>query len=114
MAPAKGRGPAPGWIRPGLPGVALMAALVVPGLEIDVVVFAAALEQMRMVGDQLRDDAGLAQMRGDRVLPDLHRPPGPPEEVQGAAEDVVPRRHAGQGADIVVGETDGAGRQPID
>ena len=40
------------------------------------------------------DDAGLAKVCRERPLPHFDRPPGLPEKIQRAAEDVVARRHA--------------------
>ena len=79
-----------------------MAALIVPSVEIDVIILAAHLEQMRMVTDQLGDDPDLAQFIGNGVFPDLHRTPGSPEKIQRPAQDVVPGRHAGHGPSVMI------------
>ena len=114
VIPSEDRRARPAGIRPGLPGIPLVPALVGPGGEVGVVVLAAGLEQVGVIRDELRDHAGLVQLVGDGVLPDLHRPPGPPEEVQGTAEDVVARRHAGQGARMVVVEPDGGAPEGVE
>src|SRR6185437_3977496 len=90
-----------------------MAALIVPGSEINVVILATGLEQMRMIANELADHARFAQRIGDRVLPQFDRAPGPPQEVPRAAQDVVPRRHTGERCSVVVGETHSALRQPV-
>jgi hypothetical protein len=51
---------------------------------------------------------------GDRILPDLDRAPGAPEEVPGAAQDVVARGHAGQGARVVRRELQRARGEAVD
>ena len=85
-----------------------MAAEVGPSREVGVVVLAAGLEEVGMVAHQHGGDPGSAQMVGERVLPGLDRTPGPPEEVQRTAEDVVARRHAGDRAGEVALEAQGA------
>ena len=63
---ARGRSvgaPDPARIGPRLPRVALVAALVVPGGEVDVIVLAADLEEVRMVGDQLASRRPAARRR---------------------------------------------------
>ncbi len=97
----------PARVGHGLPRIALVAALVVPRAEVDVVVLAPGLEQMGMVAHQLRRHAGVSQRTGDGVLPDLDRPPWLPQEVHGAAQQIVAGRHAGQRARVVLGEPDG-------
>src|SRR5208282_3320651 len=97
-----------------LPRVALMAALVVPGGEIGVVVLAADLEQMWMVRDQLGDDACRAEIAGQRPFPDFDRAPRLPQEVQRAAQDIVPRRYAWQRARVVPIEAKGAAGERVE
>ena len=94
----------PGRVRAGPPRVALVAALVVPRVEIGVVVLAAHLEQVRVVGHQHRGDAGAAEVVGERVLPHLDRAPRPPEEVERAAQDVVAGGDARQRTGVVTRE----------
>ncbi len=84
--PSEHRRAYPAIVRTGLPGIALVAALVVPGVEVGVVVLAARLEEVRVVGHKLRRDALPAQQRRQRLLPQLDRAPGLPKEVQRAAE----------------------------
>jgi hypothetical protein len=74
-----------------------------------VVVLATALEEVRVVRSQVGVDTRAAQVMGDGVLPDLDGSPGPPQEVEGAAEDVVAGGHTGEGAGVVAIE---AGRTP--
>ena len=88
----------------GLPRVALVAAQVVPGGEVDVVVLAAGLEQVRMIRHEHRGDIRTAECRGDRLLPQLDRPPRLPQEVERSDEDVVAGRHARQRSGDVRGE----------
>ena len=95
----------PARIGPRLPSVALVAALIVPGGEVDVIILAARFEEMRMIGDQLRDHAGFAQRIRDRVFPNLDRAPGAPKKIPRAAQNVVARRHAGQRTGVVFGES---------
>jgi len=66
--------------------------------RVGVVVLAAGLEQVRVVGDEHGEHTLLAQVGGDRLLPQLDRAPRPPQEVERSTEDVVPRRHARQRA----------------
>ncbi len=95
----------PGRVGPHAPRVVLVAAQVVPGAEVDVVVLAAGLEQVRMVRHEHGGDPRVAsQQVGDGVLPDLDRSPWPPGEVERADEQVVAGRHARQRARVVVGE----------
>src|SRR4029077_2950361 len=75
----------------GLPRIPFVSPLVVPSGKVHVIVLAAGLEEMRVVGDELRNDAGTPQRICDRVLPELDRAPGAPKEVPGAAQDVVTR-----------------------
>ena len=89
----------------GAPRVALVAAQVVPRGEVGVVVLAAGLEEVRMVGDEHRGDAGVA--RSGAVIGSSHtsiEPHGCHEEVERAAQEVVARRHARQRAGVVAGE----------
>ena len=76
--------------------IAFVAALVVPGAEVRVVVLAAQLEKVRVVRYQLRDHPGAMEVVGNRVFPDFDGTPGPPEKVQSAAKDVVTGWHAGE------------------
>src|SRR5208282_3139909 len=108
VAAAERRRTEPAWIGPRLPGVTLMAALVVPGGEVGMVVLAADLEQMWMVRDQLGDDACRAEIAGQRPFPDFDRAPRLPQEVQRAAQDIVPRRYAWQRARVVPIKANGA------
>jgi len=79
-------------------------ALVLPRCESDVIVLAAGLEQMRVITDELRADVLAPERFRQRLLPDLDRAPRLPEEVSCAADEIVPRRHARQGAGVVVRE----------
>ena len=81
-----------------LPRVALVSALIIPGREVAVVVLAAGLEQVRVIGDELRGDALASQRCRERLFPDLDRAPGAPQEIERAAQDVVARGHARQRA----------------
>ena len=96
------------------PGVVLAAAHVLPGVEVGVIVLASRLEQMRMVGDEHGGDAGRAQVIADRLLPELDRAPGLPEEVERAAQDVVTRGHAGERARVVALEAQRSSGEAID
>ena len=69
---------------------------IVPGVEVGVVVLAAHLEQVRVVGEQHRRHPRPAELVDDRVLPHLDRPPRPPEEVERTAQQVVAGRDARQ------------------
>ena len=79
----------------GLPRVRFMAALVIPCVEVAVIVFAAVLEQVGVVGDELCHDPAAAQIERDRPLPGLDRAPWLPEKVERSAEKIVPRRRVG-------------------
>jgi hypothetical protein len=79
-----------------------------------VVVLAARLEQVRMVGDELGDDAGASQRRGNGLLPQFDRTPRPPQEVERPDEHVVPRRHARQRAAVVLGEANRSAGEAIE
>ena len=114
MAPAERRGTQPARIGTRAPWVALVPALVVPGGEVGVVVLSAALEEVRVVADEMRDHAGAAQMVGQRSLPDLDRSPGLPEEIERAAEQIVAGRHARQRAGVVAGEAQRPARQAVE
>ncbi len=98
----------------GLPRIALVAADVVPAGEVDVVVLAARLEQVRVVRHEHRGDVGPPECRRDRFLPQLDRPPRLPEEVEGPDEDVVARRHARQRPGDVGGERRRPQCEPIE
>ena len=97
------------------PRVALVAALVVPGREVGVVVLAAGLEQVRVVGDQLVATPAARSWSVIGVLPELDRAPRPPQEVERAAQDVVAGRHARQRAGVVAGRSaPTALREPVE
>ena len=98
----------------GPPRVALVAAQVVPRREVGVVVLAAGLEQVRVVGDEHRRHVRAPQRRGDRLLPQLDRPPRLPEEVERADEDVVAGRHARQRPGDVVRELRRTSGEPVE
>ncbi len=68
-----------------------------------------------MIAHEHGAHAGVApqQMR-DRVLPDLDRTPGPPGEVEGADEQIVTGRHAGQRTRDMVGEAHGPCGQAVE
>ena len=104
----------PGGVRGRPPRVVLVAPLVRPGGEVGVVVLAAGLEQVGVVGDQHGGDPVAPQGPGHRVLPYLDRTPGPPREVEGADQDVVPGRHARQRPGVVPGEPQGGGREHVE
>ena len=103
----------PAGIRSGLPRVGLVAPLVVPSQEVGVVVLPARLEQVGVVGDQHGRHAGGPQLGGDRLLPQLDRPPRLPEEVERAAQQVVASRDARQRARVVAVEADGPCREAV-
>ena len=104
----------PARVGPRLPRVALMPALVVPRGEIGVIVFAADLEQMRMIRDQLGDDAGRAKIRGERPLPDFDRAPRLPQKIDRAAKNIVTRRDAWQRPRVVTVEANRAAREAVE
>jgi hypothetical protein len=108
------RGAEPARVGPRLPRIALVSALVVPGGEVAVVVLAADLEQVRVIGNQRRRHAGAPQRHGNGLFPQLDRSPRLPQEVERAAQNVVPRRHARQGAGIVPFETQRALREAVE
>src|SRR6185312_11042230 len=97
-----------------LPGVAFVAAFVLPGGEIGVVVFAAHFEEMGMVRDEHRWDAGLFEVARDRVLPYFDGTPRLPEEVERAAEDVVPGGHARERTGVMLLEAQRARGEGIE
>ena len=78
------------------------------------VVLAAGLKEVRVIGGQHGHNSRLPHVVGDRLLPDLDGPPWAPEEVEGATQDVVPRRHARKRARIVAVETQGTRREAVD
>jgi hypothetical protein len=104
----------PAGVEPRLPRIALVPAHVVPAAEVRVVVLAAALEQVRVIGDEHRRHARVAQVGRDRLFPQLDRAPRSPQEVECAAQDVVPRRHARQRAGDMAGEPGAARGEPIE
>ena len=104
----------PRRVGPRPPRVALVPALVVPRGEVDVIVLAAGLEEMRMVGDELGDDPRPAQQHRDRLLPELDRSPRPPQEVERADEEVVAGRHAGQRPGVVLRESHRVAGEPVE
>ena len=67
-----------------------------------------------MIGDELRGDALAPQRRRQRLLPDLDRAPGAPQEIERAAQDVVARGHARQRARVVPVEAHGAPGETIE
>ena len=72
-------------IRPRLPRVGLVSALVLPAVEVGVIVLAAGLEQVRVVRDEHRLHACAPQVHRQRLLPELDAAPRPPQEVERAA-----------------------------
>src|ERR1700723_3337511 len=104
----------PARIGPRLPRVALMPALVVPRGEIGVIVLAADLEQMRMIRDQLGDDASGTKIRSQRPLPYFDRAPRLPQKIDRAAKNVVTRRDAWQRARVMTVEANRAARETIE
>jgi hypothetical protein len=89
-------------------------ALIEPGVEVGVVVLAAGFEEVRVVRDEHGGDAAFAQRPRDGVLPDLYRPPGPPQEVQRPDQDVVAGRHARQRSGMVAGESQSLFGEAVD
>src|SRR5262249_30025947 len=85
-----------------------------PGVESGVLFWAAGLEQMRVVADELCDHAGAPQMRGQGAFPDLDRTPRLPQKIERAAQQIVASRYAGQRSGVMSGEAQAAPRQPID
>ena len=91
-----------------------MAAEVGPSREVGVVVLAAGLEEVGMVGHEHGGDTRLGQFGGDGVLPDFDGSPRLPQEVECSTENVMARRDARQRAGVVGGEAQGPPGQPVD
>src|SRR5690606_6839315 len=104
----------PARIGPRLPRIALMAALVIPGSEINVIILAARLEEMWVIGNQLRHHTLLAQLIGNGIFPKLDRAPGTPEKIERTPKNVVTGGYAGKRAGEVAREARGAGREAIE
>src|SRR2546426_10758314 len=69
---------------------------------------------MRVVRSEHRDDARGLEQCGDRFLPYFDRTPGPPQEVEGTAQEVVTCGHAWQRTGVVPVEPNCAGREAIE
>ena len=84
----------------GDPVVVLLPADELPAVEGEVVVAAAPLEEMVVIGDQHRRPAGIAQ-DGDQVaIIRLQRAPAAPGELVAPGPEVAPGGHAGVGAQV--------------
>ena len=105
----------PRRIRSRAPGIVLVTAQVVPRREVVVVVLAARLEQVRMVGHEHRGDTRVAtEQPRDGVFPDLDRAPRPPGKIERTDEQIVTRRHAGQRPRHVIREAHRTGCEPVE
>ena len=104
----------PAGVVPQPPGVALVAPHVLPHAEVGVVVLAAGLEQVWVVGDDAGGHAVHAHLACDVGFPDFDAAPRPPQEVPGAAEDVVAGRHARQRRRVVPVEAQRPGGQSVE
>ncbi len=96
------------------PRIALVAAHEVPRAEVGVEVLSARFEEVRVIGGEHRVHTRASQRGGDRLLPQFDRPPRLPQEVERAAQDVVPRRHARQRAGHVAIEPRGSRSESIE
>ena len=90
-----------------------MSPQVVPRREIGVIVLASGFKQVRVVGDELTGNPGHPEVLGDVVLPQLDRPPWPPQEIPGSTEQIVTSGHAGQRRRVMAGEAQRPGRKSI-
>jgi len=90
-----------------------MTPQIVPRGEIGVVVLTTGFKQVRMVGDELTGNPGHPEVLGDVVLPQLDRPPRPPQEIPGSTEQIVTSGHAGQRRRVMTGEAQRPGRKTI-
>ena len=85
------------------PDIALLAAQKLPGVELCVVILAARMKIVVVVGNHVAIGAALpAQFGLQAVVPRLDRAPGGFEEAGVAGEEVPPGRHAGHRTDIKV------------
>lgn len=96
------------------PGIVLLPAHELPGVVAVVIGGAAILEIMEMVADQMAVDTGLLQNFRQGIIERLQRPPRAMHEIEPTGMDVPPCRHAGQRADIVIVEADGATCETIE
>ena len=101
------------WVGAGFPRIAFVAAQILPRAKLGVVILATGFEEVRMIGDEHRRDAGAPQRPRDRFFPQFDRAPRFPRKVERAAQHVVARRHTRQRADEVVVELHGAARESI-
>ena len=90
------------------PRVALLAAVVVPRVELLQIALATGAQVVAVVGGDVTEGALRAQALGQRHVERLDGTPGALEEVVTPGEDVAAGRHAGRGADPVVVEHAGA------
>ncbi|MNI60093.1 hypothetical protein D3C73_1152850 [compost metagenome] len=66
------------------------------------------LPVMLMVGNEMRIDAGLAELLDRRIVERLQRSPAPVQEIIPPGMQFPPGRHAGHAPDVAVAEYDGA------
>src|SRR5690606_15076052 len=79
----------PARIGPRVTCISLMAALVISGSEIKVVILVVHLEVMWMIGNQLRHHTRLEQLLGNGIYPKLARAPVTPEKFERTEKNVV-------------------------
>ena len=90
-----------------------MAALIIPGGEVHVIVLSARFKEMGVIGNKLRHHAFLAQLIGNRIFPDLYRTPRSPQKIKSAAKNIVAGGHARKRPRKMTGEARRAGSKTI-
>ena len=86
------------------PRIAFVTALIRPRSEIGVEVFSANFKKVRVIGDQIGDDARTTKCNRDCFFPNFNRAPRLPQKIPCANQDVVASRDARQRSGVMVGE----------
>ena len=113
-APVEGLGHVARLVDAADPRVALLAAVVVPGVELLQITLATGAQVMAVVGGDVAEVAVRAQAGGQRHIEGLDGTPGTLEEVVTAGEDVAAGGHAWRRANPVVVEHTGLTREGIE
>lgn len=67
-------------------------------------VFTANFKEVRVIGDQIGDDAGTTQRNGDGFFPYFNGAPRFPQEIPCSNQDVVAGGNTRQRTSVMVGE----------
>ena len=113
-APVEGLGHVVRLVDAADPRVALLAAVVVPGVELLQIALTTGTQVVAVVGCDVAEVAVRAQAGGQRHVEGLDGTPGALKEVIAAGEDVAAGGHARRRADPVVVEHAGLVREGIE